>query len=231
MGVSSTNTAEAKAQSEPGRTEASNKAVSGETAKAGPESREDLLKKQIEEERKKRFEIIRDVKFARNRLAYKIADKAAISQLSDISRTGTKSIGFLRRRKEQLEFRISTEAFTLDEERELIRKKGEIEAELAQALKSFRLRKKLEFINGDIESLTKRIDESEKKIKESDKRLDELYSRLREMTGEARRRLKPEKKARDQAKPREVSLADIAVIKERKEDKQDQQEIDESVLN
>jgi uncharacterized coiled-coil DUF342 family protein len=194
-----------------------------------PLSKEDQLRKLIEEERKHRFDIIHDVKAARNRLSYKVADKAAISQLSEISKSNTKNIGFLRRRKEQLEFRIATEAFTVDAERDLIRKKAEIEADLQKALKSFRLRKKLELIDKDIEELTKRITESEAKIKESDKKLDELYSNLRSMTGEVRKR--PERKQqREQPKAKEVSLADIAVMKDKKET-DSSSDMDESVLN
>ncbi len=201
-------------------------------APAAPLSKEDQLKKLIEEERKLRFGIIHDIKSARNRLSYKIADKAAISQLSEISKSNTKNIGFLRRKKEQLEFRIATEAFTLEAEKDLIRKKAEIEEELGYALKSFRLRKKLEFINKDIEELTKRISESEVRIKESDKKLDDLYSSLRAISGEARRRQRPERQhQREQPRAQEVSLADIAIIKEKKEDKDSHSEIDESVLN
>ena len=138
----------------------------------------------------------------------------------------------MRRKKEQLEFRIATEAFTLEAEKDLIRKKAEIEEELGYALKSFRLRKKLEFINKDIEELTKRISEAEAKIKESDKKLDDLYSNLRSISGEARRRQRPERPhQREQPKVQEVSLADIAIIKEKKEDRDNHNEIDESVLN
>ena len=207
-------------------------ATTATAAPAAPLSKEDQQKKLIEEERQRRFNLIRDVKAARNRLSYKIADKAAISQLSEISKSNTKNIGFLRRKKEQIEFRIATEAFTLEAEKDLIRKKAAIDEELEHALKSFRLRKKLEFINKDIEELTKRMADSELKIKESDKKLDELYGALRAMTGEARRRQRPEmRKPREQQKPQEVSLADIAVIKEKKEDRDSESSFDESVLN
>ncbi|MHB1830506.1 MAG: hypothetical protein ACYCO0_03880 [Candidatus Micrarchaeaceae archaeon] len=194
--------------------------------------KEDALKKSIEEERKRRFDIIREVKAARNRLAYKIADKAAILQLSEISKSATKNIGFLRRKKEQIEFRIATEAFTVEAEKDLIRRKAEIDTELDHALKSFRLRKKLEFINKDIEDLTKKVDDSEAKIKESDGKLDVLYSGLRAMSGEAKRRQNPDRKQqRQQPKLQEVSLADIAIMKEKKAGKEDTEDMDESVMN
>lgn len=198
---------------------------------AAPMTRSEALRKRIEDERKVRFGFIHDVRAARNRLSYKIADKAAISQLSEVSKSGTKNIGFLRRKKEQLEFRIATEAFTVEAEKDLIRKKNEIEQELEKALKSFRLRKKLEFIDKDIKELTGRIAESEAKIKESDKRLDELYSSLRAMTGESNKPRQERKQQREQPKAQEISLADIAIIKDKKEGKADVQEADDSVLN
>ncbi|MDE1768146.1 MAG: hypothetical protein KGH67_01320 [Candidatus Micrarchaeota archaeon] len=197
-------------------------------------TRLDELKKLIDEEKAKRMGVIREVKSARNRLSYKMADKTAISQLSQISKSSTKSIGFLRRKKEQLEFRIATEAFTIQAEKELIQKKNEIEKELEEAVKSFRLRKKLEFIDGDIVGLNKQLDELEAKIKESDKKLDDLYSELRAITGAAQRRQQQRterKPQRDQPKQQEVSMADIAIIKEKKSAKQEKEEVDDSVLN
>ena len=51
------------------------------------------------------------------------------------------------------------------------------------------------------------------------------------MTGEARRRPKTEgRRPRDQQKSQEVSLADVAVMKDKKEREEDSS-MDESVLN
>ncbi|MCL4365260.1 MAG: hypothetical protein M1569_00115 [Candidatus Marsarchaeota archaeon] len=199
----------------------------------GPKSPVDILKAAIDEEKQKRSNYIHDSRSARNRLAYKLADKQAISQLSEISKSHTKNIGFLRKKKEQLEFRIATEAFTLEAEKDLIRKKNEVEREFGQALKSYRLRKKLEFIEGDIIELNKRIDEAEARIKVSGKRLDELYSNLRSLTGETKRKSKPggKQQHREEHNKQEISFADIAIMKEKKDEKKEDTEFDESVLN
>ena len=198
-----------------------------------PKSPADALRAAIDEEKQKRSNYIHDSRSARNRLAYKLADKQAISQLSEISKSHTKNIGFLRKKKEQLEFRIATEAFTLEAERDLIRKKNEVEREFGQALKSYRLRKKLEFIEGDIIELNKRIDEAEARIKASGKRLDELYSNLRSLTGETKRKTSPggKQQHREEHKKQEISFADIAIMKEKKDEKKEDTEFDESVLN
>ncbi len=195
-----------------------------------PKSPTDSLKSQIDEEKRRRSNYIHDSRAAKSRLAYKLADKQAISQLSEISKLHTKNIGFLRKKKEQLEFRIATEAFTLEAEKDLIRKKNEIEKEFDQALKSYRLRKKLEFIENDIIELNKRIEEAEARIKDSDKKLDGLYSNLRSLTGEAKRKPRQEKKQQHREERKgEINLADIAVMKENKDE--EKAEFDESVLN
>ncbi len=177
-----------------------------------------MIRKSIDEEKRKIPPLIDSIKRHRHRLSYKIAEKEAISKLASISHESTKEIGFLRRKKERLEFRIATEAFTLEAEKDLIRKKNEIEEELNKALKSFRLKKKAEYINKDIESLNAAIDKLEAQVTEVDKRLDELYSNLRRISGQQRKRPRPERRPRETGeapKPQEFSLADIATIKDK----------------
>ncbi len=182
-----------------------------------PMSKEDELRKLIDEEKKKIPPLIDSIKRSRRRLSYKLAEKAAMEKLSSMAKDNTREIGYLRKRKEQLEFRIATEAFSLQAEKDLIRKKSEIEAQLEEALKSFRLKRKVEYINKDIEDLTKEITGIEAKINEVDRKLDELYGNLRKMTGQMRRRPRPEGGAgprkTQEPKQAEISLADIAIIK------------------
>ncbi len=191
-------------------------ATPGIAAAAPRDSKTDEIRKLIDEEKKKIPPLIDSIKRSRRRLSYKLAEKAAMEKLATMSKDTTREIGYLRKRKEQLEFRIATEAFSLQAEKDLIRKKSEIEAQLEEALKSFRLKRKVEYINKDIEELTKQINEIEGKINEVDRKLDELYSNLRKMTGQARRRPRPEgggpRKA-PEVKQVEISLADIAIIK------------------
>lgn len=124
----------------------------------------------------------------------------------------------MRRRKEALEFRISTEAFTLEAEKDLIRKKNEIDAELQEAINSYRLKRKIEFVAGDIESLGKSIEETTKELQELEKRLDVLYTGLRRQRGASQPRQQRPRPV--EQKNAEVSFADIAIIKkDKKEDK------------
>ncbi len=191
--------------------------------------RQKELAKEIEDERKRKSVLINDVRACKRRLAYKLAEKDAAAKLAVTSKKSTKNIGFLRRKKERLEFRISTEAFTLEAEKELIRKKQEIDAELDEAIKSYRTRRKSEFIEGDILDLNKKIEEASKALDEIEKKLDTLYGELRKLNGETRKHSTggpgdrgghvPKKQFQE---PRniEVSLADIATIKSSKSDRE-----------
>ncbi len=130
------------------------------------------------------------------------------------------NIGRLRRMKETLEFRISTEAHTLNSERDLIRKLNVIEEDLNGAIKVFKLKKKLNFIVGDVAQLKKEIEELDKKIEESNKKLDELYNELRSLTDFKRPPKRFEqRKERDhnnEPKAMSISLEDIAIMKPKK---------------
>ncbi len=142
----------------------------------------------------------------------------ALSKLSSMN-TESVNIGRLRRMKESLEFKISTEAHTLNSEKDLIRKLNAIEEDLGKAIKIFKMKKKLNFIVGDIAQLKKEIDEYDKKIEESNKKLDELYGELRSLTEFKRPTRRPERREHEhqkEPKAMNISLEDIAVIKKKK---------------
>lgn len=156
-------------------------------------------------------------------MAYKQAEFAALSTLNTTVKVEkTKSIGYLKRLKERLEFKIATEASSLSAEKELIRKINDIDKELDAAIKTYKSRKKVDLIKGDIADATKQIEEHEKLISESNKVLDDLYSKLRALTGfSGERRDHGERRngERRQSKPQkqqEISLADIAIITDKK---------------
>lgn len=128
----------------------------------------------------------------------------------------TKNIGYLRRLKERLEFKISTETLRLDAEKDLIRKINAVSEELDKSIKSYKMKRKIEFVNGDVEELTKQAEEQEKLIDESDKRLDSLYADLRSMTGFKREQKKHRERKFVQKQAEMPSIMDIAVIKDAK---------------
>lgn len=156
----------------------------------------------------------------RNKLNYKQSEYAALSKLGELKQE-PKNLGRLKRLKGDIEFKIATEAHSLGAEKELIKKLSTINAELEDALRIFRFKRKVILVSRDIEELGKAFENSRAQIAEIDKKLDEFYANLREVTGW---RKKEDRRPRQQhAKPQdhfEVSLEDIATIKNKKEDKE-----------
>ncbi len=129
-----------------------------------------------------------------------------------------KKVRMLKRQKERLEFRISTEASSLSDEKALIRKIREISAEIDEYMKTVRLVRKRDLVKKDIEEFSGKVVELNGSIAELDKQLDVLYDSLRRLIKAERvqeRRKRPERKAQPPPMP-EVNLEDIAVIKKRK---------------
>ncbi len=179
------------------------------------------LKEEIDAVKKQRGDTIAKVKENRRRLNYKEAESVAIGRLLEIEKgkdkdnAKRKKIGYLKRLKNQLEFKISTEAQSLTAEKDLVRKIEEINKELNVAYKAIRLERKTELVKSDIEECRKNINEFELKIAEHDKKLDELYDKLRKLLGiERAKRVKPatKKRVQSQQMPQEINLEDIAVI-------------------
>ncbi len=189
------------------------------------------IKAEIDSIRKERITIIIRIKESRRRLGYKEAEAAAITRLLDIERAKPESaekrkkIGYLKRMKNKLEFRISTEASSLNEEKDLVRKIEEVNKELNEAYKTIRLERKNDLVKSDIEQFKKVLTEGEAKIQEQDKKLDELYDKLRKLLGiERNKHEKPQqhhgerKKQHHEHVPQamdEINLEDIAVIKKK----------------
>jgi len=128
-----------------------------------------------------------------------------------------KRIGYLKRMKARFEFKISTEASSLAQEKEIIRKINEINRELNEALASVRLERKLGFITKDIEDYRRLITDINAKIAEFDSKLDGLYVVLRKSLGIKGWQNKPQQQKQKKQQQAEVpiNLEDIAVIKKK----------------
>lgn len=180
------------------------------------------LKKEIDDIRKERSVLIAKIKDSRRRLGYKEAESAAIEKLLTMRKNEDKDgskrrrIGYLKRMKARLEFKISTEASSLTQEKDIVRKINEINGELGEALASVRLERKTGFIKSDIEAYRKSITEVNVKIQELDNRLDGLYANLRKILGIGSWQNKqPKPKKTQQQQPQGINLEDIAVIKKK----------------
>jgi uncharacterized coiled-coil DUF342 family protein len=174
---------------------------------------------QIEDEKKKRSHLIDQMRRLRSKLNYKQEEQAALSKLS-VMHSAPKNIGRLKRMKSSIEFRIATEASTLEAERELIKKLNEINKELEEALNAYRFKRKVELVAKDIDEIGKALESYKNQVVEVDRRLDELYAKLRGLTGWKRKpneRHEKPRRASNHDEPFEVSLEDIATIRKKEE--------------
>jgi uncharacterized coiled-coil DUF342 family protein len=191
------------------------------------------IKTEIDNIRKQRSTVIVQIKDTRRRLSYKETESQAIAKLLQMEKQNDKAnqsrgkIGQLKRIKNRLEFRISTEATSLTAEKDLVRKIEEVNRELNEAYKSIRLERKSEFIKGDIDSYRKRLLELEARVAESDKALDGLYEGIRKILGIKRQKpeeLKRQKRPSQKSQTQEINLEDIAVIKKKGKKQEEKEE-------
>ncbi len=183
-------------------------------------------KEAIDELRKERAKSVARIKECRRRLLYKENELVAVEKLvkmnqeSGKSEEGNRRFGYLKRLKNRLEFRISTEASSLNQEKEIIRKISEINKELNDLGATVRVERKLKLVKGDIEMLKGEIAKLDPEIAEMDRKLDDMYIGLRKVLGLTRsaapqqqkpRRPRMRDKDRAQEMP-EINLQDIAVI-------------------
>jgi hypothetical protein len=192
---------------------------------ASPEAAK--IKEDIDTLRKERSKIIAKIKEHRRRLGYKEEEGAALQHLVAVNKEKDKDgeqakrYNYLRRMKNRLEFRISTEAGSLQKEKEMIREISEINQELASLSVVVRMDRKLGLVKGDIEECKKSLAELEPKIVEIDAKLDLMYTELRGKLGITKRPMPERKPMQRESRPRpqprdeEINLEDIAVIKKK----------------
>ncbi len=190
------------------------------------------LKEEIDALKKERIEAIIKVKIARKRLAYKEHEREDVKRTMEQNKTDTteqrRQIGKMKRIKNSLEFRVSTEARSLNEEKKFIKEIADVNSKLRELYKSVRFEKKIEFVEGDIKRYTEEIDGATKKITEIDSKLDEKYNALRKLLGIERGKRREPGEKYERREPREkrqpfkeqqqaeINFEDIAVIKKKK---------------
>ena len=175
------------------------------------------MKGEIDALKNSRSLLINQIRDKRRRLRYKENELVTVSRSLELDKDKSEAerskARKLRRIKERLEFRISTEAASLTSEKELIRKINEVDAQLNEALKYVRLERKSGLVKRDIDECKQSIFELNKEITALDSKLDELYDRLRSVLGIHRNRESPEVRRKQQTThQQEINLEDIAVI-------------------
>jgi uncharacterized coiled-coil DUF342 family protein len=181
------------------------------------------IKKEIDAIRDQKAKLIGKSNEYRRRLAYKEREIVTIEKLlkaeaekgDDPSKEGR--IGYLKRMKSRLEFKISTEASSLSKEKALVRQIDEISKQLDEALARVRLKRKEELVRKDIEEYRSGITATSNEMAETELKLDRAYSELRKVLGIGiwQNKQKQHKKRELPPKPQEINLEDIVVIKKK----------------
>ncbi len=182
------------------------------------------FKGSIDAIRDKRKLLIEQIKKVRKKVNYKLAEQETIERFLQMNE-GVKDyedklrkVRMLTKQKRRLEFSISTESFSLADEKLLIGKIKLINAELDGSLRVVKLFRKRDLVKKDLEEYTAQLNKLDVEIADLDKQLDDLYSGLRKLLkmGEAKRERPKLKKRDERPRTQEVNLEDIAIIKKKK---------------
>jgi uncharacterized coiled-coil DUF342 family protein len=136
------------------------------------------MKTRAEELEKEKDALIGRIKGLNRRLTYKKYEKKALEPFLE----QTKGIRTepLRRTKRAIEFRIATQAYTPQIEKDLLKELKKIEHELVKVHEVERARRKNMFVGQDIELAEKEIIEIEAKLKAIRDELKKLYDEIHE---------------------------------------------------
>ncbi|VVC04789.1 Uncharacterised protein [Candidatus Burarchaeum australiense] len=161
-----------------------------------------------------------------DRIIYgKSCEKKALESVLGGKMQGT-SAGRLREDVEALEFKIATEAYTLDKERALLKDIKKKKEQLAEAVDTSRKYSRLRYLGEGIVILQKQREDLEKEIQTAKaeiiktRRKEEGQHFKQEKTRKVVEKHEQYKKEMEQyrgAKPESLELGDIAVIRRKKE--------------
>ncbi len=178
------------------------------------------LRVQIDALSKKRREMFGKMKDAQRRLNYKTSELDALSKLAEMEKKTAgrmPDIAKLKRQRHMLEFKVSTEAHSLPQEKLLIRKINEINSQIEEELKYIRKERKIALVKKDIVDIQALLNSIITEINGLDKNLDELYYSIRKILGVEKKRpkIQQQQKQKTQQKQQEINLEDIVVIKKK----------------
>jgi len=155
--------------------------------------------------------LIEEAKIIYRKLDYKKFEKTAlepfVKEIKDMVDTRR-----LRREKRDLEFKISTQAFTSKTEKAIVKQIKIVDDQLKKLVKKEKILRKYRLVGGDIEELTKQAEAKEVEIKEIKKQLKEIYIKNRKTRGAGRSQKFKEKNKNEEVL---VSLEDLIEVKRR----------------
>ncbi|MFA5381628.1 MAG: hypothetical protein WC356_00550 [Candidatus Micrarchaeia archaeon] len=146
------------------------------------------LRQRIQEVEKEKNEFIEEAKKINKRLHYKSLELKALQPF--IKENPNIRIGPYKKELRELEFRVSTQAFTPKIEKALLKQIKEVKKKHDEALVVENARRKARLVEEDITQITKRKEELDKKLSE-----------LREEINDIREKIKKRKEEKTQKTP------------------------------
>jgi len=167
--------------------------------------------KELEDDKTK---LINEIKKNYGRIRYKKYEEKALEPF--LKETQHVMIGPVRKKLRRLEFKIATEAYTPQIERQLVKEVKKVEDELKELRAVEKARRKKKLVQQDIVDCDKRIEEIEVDLKGMRSELRDLYGKLKTMKSGKKHGLVFGEKPDDM-----VSMEDIVIIEDTREKKSD----------
>jgi|GEM_PF-3070243 predicted nucleic acid-binding Zn-ribbon protein len=176
---------------------------------------------------KKKAELLEKLKEADRRYKYKMYEGKALREMLEKKRNETNlpPAREIKKRINRLEFLISTEARTLQQERELVKEVKEWERKLKEAVEIERMGRRLRFIEEDMRKAGEQVAELERKVNEIRNALKEKMKERRKTAKESKLlelKRKVEEERKKEVEPflqkesdGKVDLGEICVIKKK----------------
>jgi uncharacterized coiled-coil DUF342 family protein len=171
----------------------------------------DALQNQIKDLETRKMELIERVKYLTRRVRYKRFEQKALEPY--LEQTKGVQIAPLRKRRNMVEFRIATAAYTPRMEKELLKEVKKLDEQLAGVREVERARRKKQYVDQDIEQGEKEIVDIETALKDVREKLRVLYDDAKA----ARMVAKRSAVAAAAAEEDMVALGDLAMIEKKEE--------------
>lgn len=138
---------------------------------------EDLeeVKKKIDELEHKKNALIDEIKKLNERKKYKEYERRVIEPF--VEKTKDVQVGYLKKQMRALDFRISTQAYTPQKERLILRELKKVEEEYAKVREVERSRRKLVLVKQDIDEVDGKITNIDTNLKQIREELKDLYGK------------------------------------------------------
>ncbi len=168
------------------------------------------VEQRIEELENKKSKLISEIKKNYGRIRYKKYEEKALEPF--LKETQDVMVGPVRKKLRRLEFKIATQAYTPQIERQLVKEVKKVEDKLKELRAVEKARRKKKLVKQDIEEAENRISEIEEELKGMRAELRELYGKRKALRSGKKHGIVFGEKPDDM-----VSMEDIVVLEDTRE--------------